>query len=281
MAKRRKLTEEHLARFSRHLALQERSAATMEKYLRDAGAFAAFMAGADVTRERVLAYKQHLQQRYAVRSVNSILASLNGLFACLGWEELRVKSLRMQRQVFCPEEKELTRAEYVRLCKTAKRRHNHRTRLLLQTLCGTGIRVSELRYITVEAARQGVAVVQCKGKVREIFIVEDLAKRLLRYAAERGIRSGMVFVTRTGRPMSRVAVWRALKALCKDAGVRAEKVFPHNLRHLFARVFYSMEKDIARLADILGHSSISTTRLYVISTGAEHRRQMEHMRLIL
>lgn len=192
-----------------------------------------------------------------------------------------MKSIKLQQQIYCPEEKELTKAEYTRLCRAAQHKHNERLNLILQTICGTGIRVSELRFITVEAARQGEATVSCKAKTRSVFIVKELQKKLLRYAAEQGIKSGMIFVTRTGKPISRTNIWREMKALCEEAGVNPQKVFPHNLRHLFARVFYGIEKDIAKLADILGHSSINTTRIYIISTGTEHRRRIENMRLVI
>lgn len=195
--------------------------------------------------------------------------------------DLKVKTLKLQQQVYCPEEKELTKAEYTRLCRAAMRKHNERLCLILQTICGTGIRVSELQFITVEAARCGEAVVSCKAKTRTVFLVKALRQKLLRYAAEQGIESGMIFVTRTGKPINRTNIWREMKSLCQEAGVNPEKVFPHNLRHLFARVFYGIEKDIAKLADILGHSSIDTTRIYIISTGTEHRRRMENMHLIL
>lgn len=218
---------------------------------------------------------------YAVRSINSMLASINSLFSFLGWYELRVKSLKVQQQVFCPEEKEMTKAEYERLCRTAERKQNERLCLILQTICGTGIRVSELQFITVEAVRKGEATVSLKGKTRSIFIVRDLQKKLLRYISEQHIMTGAIFITRTGKPMSRTNIWREMKSLCIEAEVNPEKVFPHNLRHLFARVFYGIEKDIAKLADILGHSSINTTRIYIISTGTEHRQRMERMRLIL
>lgn len=277
----RTITAKTINEFKEHLILTERSAATVEKYIRDIKAFAAYTQGNAVTKETVIAYKKHLQETYAVRSVNSMLASINNLFSFLGWHDLRVRSLKLQQQVFCPEEKELTKAEYTRLCRTAERRHNARLCLILQTICGTGIRVSELRYITVEAAKRGEAVVNCKAKTRSVFIVKELKQKLLRYAAEQGITSGMIFVTRTGKPISRTNIWREMKALCAEAHVDPQKVFPHNLRHLFARVFYGLEKDIAKLADILGHSSINTTRIYIISTGSEHRRRMENMRLIL
>ena len=279
--KGRFITAKTIAEFREHLILEERSEITVEKYIRDAKAFSAYAQNTAVTKEIVIAYKKHLQENYAVRSVNSMLASINSLFAFLGWHDLRVKSLKLQQQVFCPEEKELTKAEYTRLCRTAERNHNERLNLILQTICGTGIRVSELRYITVEAIKQGEAVVNCKAKTRSVFIVKELKQKLLRYAAEQNIKSGMIFVTRTGKPISRTNIWREMKALCIEANVNPQKVFPHNLRHLFARVFYGIEKDIAKLADILGHSSINTTRIYIISTGTEHRQRMENMRLII
>ena len=270
-----------IAEFKEHLILEERSEITVEKYIRDVKAFAKYAQNNAVTKETVIAYKKHLQENYAVRSVNSMLASINSLFAFLGWHDLKVKSLKLQQQVFCPEEKELTKAEYARLCRTAERKHNERLNLILQTICGTGIRVSELQYITVEAVKQGEAVVNCKAKTRSVFIVKELKQKLLRYAAEQGIKSGMIFVTRTGKPISRTNIWREMKALCEEANVNPQKVFPHNLRHIFARVFYGIEKDIAKLADILGHSSINTTRIYIISTGTGHRHRMENMRLII
>ena len=280
--KGRILTEKIIGDFSCCLKSEEKSENTIGKYLRDVQAFAAYLGGAAVTKEAVIAYKNKLlSENYAVRSINSMLASLNSLFSFLGWTDCRVKSIKLQRQIYCPEEKELTKAEYMRLVNTAKQKSNERLSLILQTICGTGIRVSELQFITVEAVKNGEAIVSLKGKTRSVFIVKELQKKLLRYAAEQGISSGTIFITRTGRTMSRTNIWREMKGLCEQAGVNPQKVFPHNLRHLFARTFYGIEKDIAKLADILGHSSINTTRIYIISTGNEHRRRMEHMRLIL
>ena len=275
------LTADIIEDFRKNLELQEKSTSTIEKYIRDVKAFSVYAENAAITKEKVIAYKKYLRNNYAVRSVNSMLASINSLFNSLEWHDLKVKSLKLQQQVFCSEDRELTKAEYARLCKTAKRKKNKRLNLILQTICGTGIRVSELQYITVEAAKQGEAVVNCKAKTRSVFIVKELKQKLLRYAAEQNIKSGMIFVTRTGKLISRTNIWREMKALCVEANVNPEKVFPHNLRHLFARVFYGIEKDIAKLADILGHSSINTTRIYIISTGTEHRQRMENMRLII
>lgn len=278
---KRRITSADIAAFREELILTEKGAATVDKYARDAAAFAAFADGGTITKMTVIAYKERLQKTYAPRSVNSMLASVNSLFAFLGWHDLKVRSLKLQQQVYCHEEKELTKAEYVRLCRAAAQGHNERLHLILQTICGTGMRVSELQYITVEAAKRGEATVRCKGKTRTVFLVKELKQKLLRFAAKQKIKSGMIFVTRTGKPLGRTNIWREMKALCKAANVNPEKVFPHNLRHLFARVFYNMEKDIAKLADILGHSSINTTRIYIISTGTEHRKRMESMRLIL
>lgn len=276
------LTEKMIADFFLYLKSEEKSENTIQKYLRDVRAFAADLSGTEVAKEAVIAYKgKLLSENYAVRSINSMLASLNSLFAFLGWTDCKVKSIKLQRQIYCSEEKELSKAEYLRLVNTAKQKGNERLNLILQTICGTGIRVSELQFITVGAVKCREAVVSLKGKTRTVFIVKDLQKKLLRYAVEQGIASGAIFITRTGRPMSRTNIWREMKGLCEQAGVNPQKVFPHNLRHLFARVFYSIEKDIAKLADILGHSSINTTRIYIISTGNEHRKRMENMRLII
>ena len=280
--KGRFLTETQIAAFAVYLESEEKSENTVEKYIRDVKAFSIYIGEAEITKETVIAYKNKLlSENYAARSINSMLASLNSLFSFLSWADCRVKSIKLQRQIYCPEEKEMTKAEYLRLVNTAKRKGNERLSLLIQTICGTGIRVSELQYITVEAVKCGEAVVSLKGKTRSVFIVRELQKKLLRYAAEQKITSDSIFITRSGNPMSRTNIWREMKSLCVEAGVNPQKVFPHNLRHLFARTFYGIEKDIAKLADILGHSSINTTRIYIITTGNEHRQRMENMRLII
>jgi site-specific recombinase XerD len=280
--KGRILTDKQIAAFAAYLKSEEKSENTIEKYIRDVRTFSVYANGAEISKEMVIAYKNKLiSDKYAVRSINSMVASLNGLFAFLGWADLKVKSIKLQRQIYCPEEKELTKAEYMRLVHTAKQKGNERLNLLIQTICGTGIRVSELQYITMEAVKCGEAVVSLKGKTRSVFIVRELQKKLLRYATEQNITSGAIFITRSGKPVSRTNIWREMKNLCEQAGVNPQKVFPHNLRHLFARIFYGIEKDIAKLADILGHSSINTTRIYIITTGNEHRQRMENMRLII
>ena len=280
--KGRILTEKQIAKFAAYLKNEEKSENTIEKYIRDVRTFAASISETEITKETVIAYKNKLiSDNYAVRSINSMLASLNGLFSFLGWGDLKVKSIKLQRQIYCPEEKELTKAEYMQLVSAAKQKGNECLNLLIQTICGTGIRVSELQYITVEAVKCGEAVVSLKGKTRSVFIVRELQKKLLCYATEQKITTGAIFITRSGKPMSRTNIWREMKSLCEQAGVNPQKVFPHNLRHLFARTFYGIEKDIAKLADILGHSSINTTRIYIITTGNEHRQRMENMRLII
>lgn len=276
------ISENTISNFRGYLRNEEKSQNTIEKYIRDVGAFLQYLGSAEVTKEMVIAYKNSLiAGEYAARSINSMLASLNCLFSFLGWQNCRVKSIRIQKQAYCAEDRELTRAEYVRLVSAARQTGNGRLDLVIQTICCTGIRVSELQFITLEAVRQGRATVALKGKTRSVFIVRELQKKLLLYARQQKINSGPVFVTRTGRPMSRTNIWREMKNLCTRAGVNPNKVFPHNLRHLFARTFYGIEKDIAKLSDVLGHCSIDTTRIYIITTGHEHRRHMENMHLLI
>ena len=280
--KGRILTQEIITGFINHLHLEEKSANTIEKYARDVKAFAAYLNGNVVSKELVIEYKQKLiADGYAVSSINSMLAAMNSLFDYLEWVDCKVKAIKTQRQIYCPENKELSKAEYLRLVEAAERNHNHRLNMILQTIGGTGIRISELQFITVEAVKSGTVEVACKGKNRVIFIIKKLKKKLLRYAAERHIKAGTIFITKSGKPVNLTNVWREMKALCKKANVDPDKVFPHNLRHLFARTFYKLEKDIAKLADILGHSSINTTRIYIISTGYEHLKRMENMRLVV
>ena len=278
---KRILATDKMQDFEVYLRNEERSAATIEKYMRDVRYFAIFIGDTEISKQTVLEYKSRLGETYAVASANSMIAALNCFLRFCGWHDLCVKQFKIQREVYCSEEKELTRAEYIRLLEAANAKHNERLNLIIQTICGTGIRVSELQYITVEALQNGEAIVNCKGKNRRVFIVSELKKKLLCYIKEQKIESGAIFVTRSGKPINRSSIWREMKALCKQANVLPSKVFPHNLRHLFARTFYGIEKDIAKLADILGHSSIDTTRIYIITTGIEHKRKMEHMRLII
>ena len=276
------ITENDVRGFEEYLRLEEKSKNTIEKYIRDVKAFWAFIGSRDVTKEVAIKYKEKLlSDNYAVNSINSMIASINSFMEFIGLGNLKIKSIKQQKAIFCPEEKELTKDEYNRLINAAESKGNERLNLIIQTICGTGIRVSELQFITVEAVKKGEAVVSCKGKRRSVFIVKALQKKLLKYAAKKNIKPGCIFITRTGKPINRTNIWRDMKKLCQSANVNPNKVFPHNLRHLFARVFYGIEKDIAKLADILGHSSINTTRIYIISTGTEHRQRMENMHLVL
>ena len=276
----RNFAECQIRQFHAYLLREEKSAATVEKYLRDVRAFFAYVGKQSATKDMVVAYKKHLLDAgYAARSINSMLASVNGFLAFMGWQDCRVKSVRLQRRAYCAEEKELTKAEYERLLKAAEKKPQ--LRLVMQTICGTGIRVSELKAFTVETVRQGEVVVNCKAKTRIILLPTRLRRLLLDYAGRKGIRSGVIFRASTGEPLDRKTIWSRMKALCKAAGVCASKVFPHNLRKLFARTFYGLEKDIAKLADILGHSSIDTTRIYIMTTGIEHRRKIERLGLVV
>ena len=277
-----KLADGIINEFKEYLIDNDKSAYTVEKYIRDVMKFKDFAGDCEKVKETAGEYKNYLVRKgYSVRSINSMLSSVNALFEYLDRNDLKIKTIKMQRSVYCPEDKELTRAEYQRLCTAANMKKNNRLELIIETVCSTGIRIGELKYITVESAKCGEAVVTLKGKTRYVFIPKELKRKLLRYASEQNIKSGMIFVTRTGKALNRTNVWRDMKNLCRNAGVMPEKVFPHNLRHLFARTFYSIDKDIAKLADILGHSSIDTTRIYIISTGAEHRRLINKMKLIL
>lgn len=217
------LNYEVLKDFKKHLISEEKSAATIEKYIRDIKAFAVYMNGAEITKEAVIEYKQKLQSKYKIRSINSVLASLNCLFNCFGWYNLKVKSLKLQAEIYRPEEKELSREEYQRLCKAAKCNKNARLNLILQTICGTGIRVSELPFITLEAAKKGRATVNCKNKTRTVFIVRELQEKLIKYAKRCGIESGMIFITKSGKAISRTNIWREMKNLCVQAGCRSPK----------------------------------------------------------
>ena len=277
----RHISVEQIKLFESYLMSEERAGATVEKYLRDVKAFMLWLADKEADKVAVIAYKAHLGERYAPASVNSIISSLNSFFTFLGWYELKIKTLKIQRRIFTSSEKELTKSEYERLLRAAKSKQNERLYLLMQTICSTGIRVSELRYITVAAVQAGRAEISCKGKRRSVFLSDKLCKVLRRYVQAQKIKSGSVFVTKNGAPLDRSNIWSDMKRLCAAAGVPKEKVFPHNLRHLFARTYYSVQKDIVRLADILGHASVNTTRIYTMESGEIHRKQLEHLGLLL
>lgn len=275
------LTPEQIAAYGQSLRQEERGRGTIEKYLRDVRAFAHWLDGRPVTKETATEWKEWLLARhYAPATINSMLAALNGLFRFLGLDECRVKFLKVQRRLFRDEKRELTRAEYDRLLSAAHARGQERLALLMETICSTGIRVGEVQYITVEAAQARRTEIALKGKIRTILIPSKLARKLLRFAKKQKTVSGEIFLTGNGKRLSRRQIWAEMKGLCQSAKVEESKVFPHNLRHLFATAFYRVCKDIAKLADVLGHSSIETTRLYLVTSGAEHARQLERLGLV-
>jgi len=280
------ITQKDMKAFKNWLKQEERSQGTIEKYLRDLKAFFQFLPEntlpREAAKESLTAWKEYLiRSEYAVVTINSMLTAVNGFFRFVGWEECRVRPLRMQKRIFSDENKELTKEEYLRLLKTAEKQGNQRLYYILQTIAATGIRVSELPFITVESLRTGRSEVRCKGKLRVILITKKLCKALQSYCRKKKIKSGPIFITRSGTPVNRSNIWSEMKRLCEAAGVSAKKVFPHNLRHLFAKTFYRMEKDIAKLADLLGHASIDTTRIYIMESGREHERQVERMGLVI
>lgn len=276
-----KLLERKLTEYLKELEREERSAATRKQYRRDILCFLSWLDGAALTKVAAVAYKRELEQSCQPASVNTKLSALNSFFMFLGRVDLRLKLLKIQRKSYCPAEKELSKPEYLRLVEAAQRRRNEKLSLLLQTICGTGIRVSELRYITAEAVRRGEAAIRLKGKNRTVLLPKQLQQRLRAYLQREKITEGPVFVTKTGRPLDRSNIWKLMKGLCEEAGVDEKKVFPHNLRHLFARCFYAVDRDIAKLADILGHSNINTTRIYIITSGREHRRRLDALGLVV
>ena len=278
---RKTVTKEKIRQFSDALAEEERSAGTIEKYVRDVRRFAAWLDGEEVSRERTAAWRDGLLERgYAPVTINSMVAAVNQFFTFLGWEECKVKALKIQRRLFRDDRRELTREEYQRLLDAAHGLGRERLALLLETICATGIRVSEVKYITVEAAHAGRAEISLKGKLRTILLPGKLCRKLKKYARQQKTASGEIFLTRSGKSLSRRQIWAEMKRLCKAAGVAPSKVFPHNLRHLFARTFYRVCRDVVKLADVLGHSSIETTRIYLISTGSEHANILRKMHLV-
>ena len=274
------ITDEIIKKFENYLFEEERSVNTTEKYLRDVRFFREWLGGRGIDKSAVLAYKKELCEKYLPASVNSILSSLNALFVFMNWYNLKVKTLKIQRRIFADKSKELTKAEYERLLTVAKNKKNERLYYLMQTIASTGIRVSEVKYVTCEAVKSGQVVIDCKGKIRQIFLPKKLCQMLKTYIKSRNIKSGSVFITRSGKPLDRCAIWKMLKDLCESAGVSKDKVFPHNFRHLFARTFYSLQKDIVRLADILGHSSVETTRIYTMESGVEHIKMIQKLGLL-
>ncbi len=276
-----RITAEQITDFAKHLRQAERSSGTIENYLRHVRAFAAWLGGGPVTKEAAADWKAHLiSEGYCPSTINAMLGGLNRFLTFAGWQECQVKALRLQRQLFRDDNRELTRAEYDRLIAAAHAMGRERLALLMETICSTGIRVSELRYVTVETAQRGRAEISLKGKIRTILLPGKLCRKLLKYAHKNKTASGEIFLTRSGKGLSRKQIWAEMKTVCSAAGVAASKVFPHNLRHLFARTFYRACRDVTKLADVLGHSSIETTRIYLVSTGSEHASLLERLGLI-
>lgn len=277
------LTYEQITAFAASLYQAERSSATMEKYLRSIRTFFLYLDGRAVAKNIVVAWKDHLQweENLSPATVNACLAALNDLFAFLGWTDCRTHYLKIQRRMFRETGRELSRQDYEKLIAAAHELGREQIALIMETICATGIRVSEVRYITTEAVQAGHTTISLKGKIRTILLPGKLCRKLLKFAKKKKITSGELFLSRGGSPMNRCQIWAEMKRLCKTAGVEPSKVFPHNLRHLFATVFYRTYKDVVKLADILGHSSVETTRIYLLTTGQEHRRQLERLRLVL
>lgn len=276
----KKLTVELINQFRNYLINEEKSQATLEKYIRDITAFMVWLNGRTVDKAAVIEYKNTIIESYAPTSANSMLSSINSFFMYMEWYDCKVKTFKIQKQIFTNKDKELTKDDYEKLLRAAKSKNNEKLFLLMQTICSTGIRVSELKYITVESLKVGQTLINCKGKMRVVILTKQLCKMLEGYVKSRNIENGCVFITRSGKPLSRSNIWSDMKKLCESAGVSKEKVFPHNLRHLFARTYYSCQKDIVRLADILGHSSVNTTRIYTIETGEIHRKQIQKLGLL-
>lgn len=276
-----KLTAEQIAAYGRYLKQEERTPATLEKYLRDVRAFALWLDGRPVTKEAVTGWKERLlAERRSPSTVNAALSALNGLFRFLGWEGCRARFVKVQRRLFRDPARELSRLDYDRLIAVARELGRERLALVMETICATGVRVSELRYLTVEAVQRGRAEISLKGKVRVILIPTKLARKLLKYAKKNKTVSGEIFLTGNGKSLSRRQIWAEMKRLCVRAGVAPSRVFPHNLRHLFATAYYRAYRDIAKLADVLGHSSIETTRIYLLTSGEEHQRQLDRLGLV-
>lgn len=276
------ITPESIEAFSSHLRCAERSENTIAKYRRDVKSFMRWLDNRPATHESAIAWKRLLQGKgYTPASINSMLVAINRYFVFMGWDECRVKTLKLQKRMFREEDRDLTKADYIQLVETAVSMGKERLALLMETICATGIRVSELRYITVEAARQGRTVISLKGKIRTILLPHKLCRKLLKYAKNQKNVSGEIFLTRNGTGLSRRQIWAEMKAICKEAGISSSKVFPHNLRHLFAQTFYRATHDVAKLADLLGHASIETTRIYLLSTGVEHQMLINNLKLIL
>lgn len=279
----RTVTRELLEEYEIYLFAEEKAANTIAKYMCDLRKFMEYSGGREVTKEMVIAYKEYLkkEKQYKVTSINSYLVAVNRFFQYMGWYGICVKTLKIQRDAYCQEEQELMKTDYRKLVKTAKKQGNYRLAMIIQTICATGIRVSELSAVTVKSVQKGVIEVNNKGKIRRVLIHNQLRRQLLSYVSRKGIRRGLIFRTKSGKPVHRNNIWRDMKKLCEKAGVNARKVYPHNLRHLFAKSFYEVSRDISKLADILGHSNIETTRIYLRTNSREYQKQLDTMGLVL
>lgn len=272
--------QEIIKSYREFLIEDEKSPATIDRYIRDINLFFIWLADKNIDKATLLDYKSKLQRQYAISSVNSKLSSLNNYLEWAGMPNLRLKTFKIQKQTFYSTDKELTKKEYIKLLDAAQASNNMQLCYIMQTICSTGIRVSELKFITVECLKKRKVKINLKSKIRQIFLPDDLCELLLEYSAGKGIKKGVVFITKNGKPIDRSNIWKSMKKLCNKAGVSPEKIFPHNLRHLFARTFYSIQKDIVRLSDLLGHTSINTTRIYTIENGDMHRKQIQSLKLI-
>ena len=276
----RKITDCLIRKFEEYLICEEKSKSTIEKYVHDARELMNWLCGEEVTKEMTVKYKEYLTTKYAPASVNAAIASANSFFTYNLWCDCKLKPLKIQKQIFAREEKELSKAEYYKLLEAAEKKCDHRLYYIMQTICATGIRVSELQSITVESIAIGKAKINCKGKMRMVLLPKQLRKGLKQYIKQVGIKSGAIFVTKSGKPIDRSNIWAEMKKICECAGVSKEKVFPHNLRHLFARTFYKIQKDIVRLADVLGHTNINTTRIYTMENSEECVKQIQRLGLL-
>ena len=274
------LSHDMLNQYKKYLTDSEKSSSTIENYIRNIERFLCWAGDIEISKQKVIEYKEELIKKYKISTANAALSALNSFFEFCGYVQFKVKIFKKQKEIFYSEEKELKRKEYERLLKEAQKKRSKRLYCIMQTICSAGIRVSELRYITVEAVNRKYAEVRCKGKIRTVILSGNLCRLLKKYIADNKIKSGYIFLTKTGKPIHRITIWREMKNLCERAGVSKTKVFPHNLRHLFARIYYSAEKDIVRLADILGHSSVDTTRIYTMESSSVHRKHIERLNLV-
>ena len=280
---KRMITEEKILQYQEYLYEEEKTTATIKKYICDLKKLMDYLSGREITKKLMVEYKEALRKEkgYRLTSINSFLVAANRFFEYMGWYDLRVKTYRIQKEIFVPENRDLSKAEYKKLVQAAMKKGKKRLAMILQTICAAGIRISELSCVTVESVVKGIVEIYCKGKQRIVLLPKKLQKKLLRYIQEKEIKSGILFCTSSGKPVDRSNIWKEMKGLCEEAEVTEEKVYPHNLRHLFAKEFYAVEKDIAKLADILGHSSVETTRIYIKSTSAEHQKQLNMMELVV